>query len=76
MRTHQKIIDDGSGPSAFGRAVGADPNTAKQWRRNDSIPAAWWAAVAGADLATLEELAHAAAAKRAANDATDTEAAA
>ncbi|MDP1598988.1 hypothetical protein [Phenylobacterium sp.] len=64
MRSHQQIITDANGPSAVARIVGAEAGTAKQWRRNDSIPAAYWAAMADAGLATLEELAVAAASKR------------
>ena len=64
MRTHQQIIDDSQGPSALARVVGAEPNTAKQWKRNDSIPAPYWDAIAKAGLATLEELAAAAASRR------------
>lgn len=64
MRTHRQIIDDAKGPSAIARAIGAEPNTAKQWRRNGSIPAPYWAALALAELATLEELADAASARR------------
>lgn len=64
MRTHQQIIDDAKGLSALARSVGAAPNTAKQWRRNDSIPATYWAAIASNGFASLEELADAAEAKR------------
>lgn len=36
----------------------------QQWKRNNSIPAAYWAAVADAGIAKLEELAKAADARR------------
>lgn len=64
MRTHLKIIADAGGPSALARIAGADPNTAKQWKRNDSIPAAYWSAIVAAGAANLEELADAAAHRR------------
>jgi hypothetical protein len=65
QRTHAQIIEDAGGPAAVGDIVGAPGNTTKQWKRNDSIPAPYWAALAEAGKATLEELAAAAAAKRA-----------
>lgn len=69
MRSHQQIITDAGNPSAVARLVGVEPGTAKQWKRTDSIPAPYWAAIAGAGKATLEELAEAAAAKRQTQDA-------
>lgn len=64
MRTHEEIIADAGGPAALGRMVDADPNTAKKWKQNKSIPAAYWADIARRGLATLEELAAGAEAKR------------
>lgn len=69
MRTHQKIIEDAGGPSAIAKVTGAEPGTAKQWKRLDSIPAPYWAAINEAKLATLEELADAAATRRGRQDA-------
>lgn len=43
-----------------------EANTTKAWNRTDSIPSAYWEACAGTGIATLEELAAAAASKRAA----------
>jgi hypothetical protein len=74
MRTHQQIINDAGGPAAVARAVNADPGTAKQWRRLNSIPATYWAEVARQKIATLDELAAGAEARR--NAATPSEAAA
>lgn len=62
MRTHEQIIIDANGPSALGRLIGVDPGTAKQWKRLNSIPGRYWAALAEAKVATLEELANAVAA--------------
>lgn len=66
MRTHKQIIIDAGGPTSVGGAISVDPNTVKAWRHLNSIPAPYWNAVALANLATLEELAIAAAARRAA----------
>ena len=63
-RTHSQIIDEAGGPTKFGAAVGGDGNVAKGWMRNNSIPGPYWDAAAKAGLATLEELAEAAAAEK------------
>lgn len=63
MRSHREIIQT-LGTTAFAREIGADPNNVHQWKRADSIPADRWQAVATAKLATLEELATAAAARK------------
>lgn len=80
MRTFHDIIDGAGGPTALARAIGDDPNTAHAWRRGGSIPATRWNALARAGIATLQELADAAEAKRpvptAANDDTASEKAA
>lgn len=67
MRTHEDIIQAGGGNAAFARAVDTDANTVNQWKRQNSIPAPYWRAVADAGLSTLDELAEAAAARRKAN---------
>jgi len=74
--SHRDIIDRGEGSTAVARKISeieeangrqpVDPNTAKAWKRTDSIPGIYWQAFVDAGLATLEELAAAAAAKRAA----------
>lgn len=64
MRTHRQIIEEAGGPAGIARAAKADRGRAKQWARNDSIPGPYWALIAAAGLASLEELAGAAAAKR------------
>lgn len=64
MRTHADIIEAAGGNAAMARAVNADANLVNQWKRQRSIPAAWWKAVSTANLATLEELAAAAEARR------------
>ena len=66
MRTHIDIIDAAGGPSALAKVIKVDANTVKAWKRIGSIPAAHFTALAEAGLASLEELAAAAAARRAA----------
>lgn len=58
---HAGIIERAGGPAAFARKIDRDPNTVKAWKRLNSIPAAHWQAVADGSLATLNELAAAAA---------------
>jgi hypothetical protein len=72
--SHRDIIDRAGGPAATSRAISLieeaasrpaiDANTVKAWKRADSIPGAYWQAFRDADLATLNELASAAAARR------------
>lgn len=80
MRTHQQIIRDGGGYQAFASKIDPDdtvlPGRVRFWDRRESIPAERWNAVVAAGLATLEELADAAAARRAAGDASPQERAA
>lgn len=64
MRTHKQIIKDAGGPAVVARAVVAEANTAKGWSRSNSIPAMYWEPLVAAQMATLEELAAAAAARR------------
>lgn len=64
MRSHQQVIDDAKGPSALAHTLGVEPGTVKQWKRNNSIPAPYWQAISEADIATLDELAAAAATRR------------
>lgn len=59
MRSHLQIIDDAGGPAKTARAISADPGMVKQWKRTDSIPGPYWAAIAAASIATLDELAEA-----------------
>lgn len=63
MRTHKQIIIDIGGPAAIAKIVGADPNTAKPWPRNDSIPSKYWKALVAAGHASWDELGTAAALK-------------
>jgi hypothetical protein len=63
MRTHSQIIADIGGPAAIGKIVGAEANTAKQWKRLDSIPSKHWYALVEAGKASWAELGKAAALK-------------
>lgn len=67
MRTHADIIRDAGGPVAVHDGLGleAKQHTVRSWLQRDSIPADHWKACALAGFATLDELATAAAAKRA-----------
>lgn len=69
MRTHRQIVVDAGGPDAVAGITGAQPGTAKQWKRADSIPAPYWKALVDAGKATLEELADAAASRRTSTEA-------
>lgn len=64
--SHQAIIERVGGSAALGRLIEVDPNTVKAWKRLNSIPAPYWHAIASAEVATLDELAEAAARKAAA----------
>jgi hypothetical protein len=74
MLSHADIIDRADGPAAVSRKISlieqdagrpsVDPNTTKAWKRTDSIPSAYWHSFKEAGLATLDELASAAAEKR------------
>ena len=53
------------GPGKVAEAVGVETNNVYQWRRKDSIPAAYWKDLSERGLVTLQELADAAASRRA-----------
>ena len=61
MRTHLQIIADAGGYRALADKLGEAPNRVRFWVRRESIPHNKWKAVADARVATLEELATAAA---------------
>lgn len=75
MPSHRDIILRNGGPTAMGRKINVDPNNVKAWARLDSIPAPHWQAFADSNAATLEELAAAAARRKAALPDTSPEAA-
>jgi hypothetical protein len=60
------LIFRAGGPAKVGDLLDppVDGNTVKAWARLDSIPAPYWQGFADARIATLEELAAAAEAKR------------
>lgn len=79
MRTHDKIIADAGGPMAVKRAldITAPIHTVRSWSARKSIPAEYWRSFSSRGLASLEELADAAALRlTAANDDTASEKAA
>lgn len=65
MRTHSQIITDAGGYRAVAEALDQPPERTRFWERRKAIPPEQWKAAADAGLATLEELAEAAAARRA-----------
>jgi hypothetical protein len=65
MRTHQTILRS-AGHAEIAALTGRPITTVRSWDQRDSIPADQWKVIAGAELATLDELAEAAARKRAA----------
>ena len=64
MRTHQQIIYDGGGYQGVATALTLPKERVRFWERRRAIPPEQWKAVADAGLATLEELAAAAASRR------------
>lgn len=82
MRTHEQIILDAGGYQATAAKIDGNdatlPGRVRFWLRRKSIPADHWNAVVTAGLATLQELADAAEARRLtpANDTSSQEAAA
>jgi hypothetical protein len=64
--SHRDLIFRAGGPAKVGDSLKppVDGNTVKAWARLDSIPGPYWQGFAEAQLATLEELAAAAEAKR------------
>lgn len=64
MQTHTDIIKRAGGATELGRRIGVDPNTVHAWKRANSIPAAYWRGIAEEQIATLDQLADAAAARR------------
>lgn len=66
MRTHASIIKDTSAQTVHDRLGFTDKlHTVRSWQQRDSIPAEFWKAFDDAGLATLDELAKAAAERKA-----------
>ena len=57
MRTHLQIISDAGGYQALAKAVSLPAERVRFWVKREAIPHDQWAAVIGAGLATLDELA-------------------
>ncbi len=68
--SHRAIIDRAGGPAKVGHAIGVPPNLTKKWKSADSIPPAYWTDLVDKALATLDELATAAASRRTRETAT------
>ena len=64
MTTFSSIFER-TGPTEMARRIGFDdPNTVHAWKRTESIPAPYWRKLSDAGVATLDELADAAANRR------------
>lgn len=61
---HRAVIVRAGGSTALARQIDRDPNNVKAWKRLNSIPSGHWQAIADAGVATLDELAAAAAKKQ------------
>lgn len=66
MRTHIQIIEDAGGYKQLAIHLHQKPERLRFWARRKAIPPEEWVTVAEAGVATLDELAQAAAARRAA----------
>jgi hypothetical protein len=66
MRTHRDIIRDAGGVTSFAKRTGLTrrPTTVQSWWQRDSIPGEYWLIIAQLELASLPELALAAATRR------------
>ena len=69
MRTHLDIIAEAGGSTKVAGAITTDlapvdANLVASWKREGSIPPAYWPRLVDAGLATLDELAHAAEARK------------
>lgn len=65
MRTHAQIIAKAGAPRIVEIVAGQSIHTVRSWRQRDSIPSEYWRALADAEIASLDELATAAALRRA-----------
>lgn len=60
MRSHSAVIDHKQ-VAMLAEQLGVSVHTVRSWKQRDSIPAEYWAALETRGVATLEELAEAAA---------------
>jgi hypothetical protein len=62
MKTHKQIIQAAGAQSVIDRAgLGVTIHTVRSWQQRDGIPAQYWAALDASGIASLAELAAAAA---------------
>lgn len=69
MRTHSDIIESAGGYKKLAKAIGLPAERTRFWVLRSSIPADQWKALSEAKIATLDELATAALARRSKADA-------
>ncbi len=65
MVNHSEIVRRGGKPETLAERCGVSVNTVRSWIIRNSIPSEYWLAFTAADLATLDELAEAAARRKA-----------
>ena len=67
MRTHSEIIGDATGIRKLQELFPAvSEHSIRSWRQRNSIPGEYWAGIAAAEIASLDELAKAVAKDKAA----------
>jgi hypothetical protein len=66
MKRHAEIVA-AAGADKLSALTGVSVHTCRSWGQRDSIPGEYWKTIAGEGLASLDELAAAAAARRAGN---------
>jgi len=64
MRSHPDIIADAGGPTKLAATISVEKGLVSAWKRENSIPAAYWPRLVAAELTTLDELAAAAEARK------------
>lgn len=69
MRTHLQVIEAAGGYQALAPALGLATSRVRFWQRRAWIPPEYWAQIANVGIATLDELAAAAEARRVAQEA-------
>jgi len=66
MRSHLQIVQDAGGYREVARTLGLPPDRVRFWERRKSIPPTEWKRISESGLASLDELAAAAAQEAAA----------
>lgn len=64
MRTHSEIIENFGGYNSLAKVMDENTSTVRSWWLRNSIPSEHWQQISDANIASLEELAAAAAHKK------------